>query len=187
MPPDDAEPGSRSEFDQALDDAVRGGSSGLTALFRAFHPRLLRYLRARDRSVADDIAGETWVAVARRIHTFQGDAGAFSAWLFTIARQRLADHHRTTARRGTFPAAVVPEASSAPSSEDVSVALSSAQDSVDFITRHLSADQAEVVLLRTLAGLSAAEIAVAMQRTEGWVRVTHHRALRHPAARSSEM
>jgi len=137
--------------------------------------------------VADDIAGETWVAVARRIQSFEGDAGAFSAWLFTIARQRLADHHRTSARRATLPVADVPEVHVSVSSEDVAVAFDSAQGSVDFIARHLSGDQAEVVLLRTLAGLSAAEIAVSMQRTEGWVRVTHHRAMRRLAERLGEL
>ena len=54
-------------------------------LFREFHPRLLRYLRAREARHADDIAGETWVAVASRIDAFEGDAGAFAGWLFTIA------------------------------------------------------------------------------------------------------
>ena len=176
-----------SEFEAALADAIGGGQAGLSALFRAFHPRLLRYLRARDRPVADDVAGETWIAVARGISTFEGDIGAFSAWLFTIARQRLADHHRTIARRATYPVAVVPDDRAHPGSDEVASAVNEAQASVDFVVGNLSTDQADVVLLRTLAGLSAHEIGAMLGRSENWVRVTHHRALRHLRDRLGEL
>ena len=75
-----------------------GDPAALTDLYRAFQPRLLRYLRAREPGLADDIAGETWLAVAQRISAFSGDATAFSAWVFTIARQRMSDGRRTAAR-----------------------------------------------------------------------------------------
>ncbi len=165
-----------SAFDDALADARQGGEVGLTALFRAFHPRILRYLRSRDRRRADDVAGETWLAVASQITAFRGDAGAFSAWLFTIARQRLADQHRTAARRGTDPVAEVPEPHAVASAEQTGLDHLNAQQAVDFIVANLSADHADVDLLRPLGGLTAAQVAGVLGREEGWVRVTHHRA-----------
>jgi RNA polymerase sigma-70 factor (ECF subfamily) len=170
-------PDDLSSFDRALADARTGGEQGLTALFRAFHPRVLRYLRAREPRRADDIAGETWLAVAAQIRSFEGDSRAFAAWIFVIARQRLADHRRTAARRRTDPAAVVPELQPASSSEELVMDSIGGQAAVDRIVRLLSRDQAEVVLLRVLAGLSAADIASIMDRDEGWVRVTLHRAM----------
>ncbi|MCU1359543.1 MAG: polymerase sigma factor, sigma-70 family [Ilumatobacteraceae bacterium] len=164
-------------FAADLDAARRGDELGLTALFRAFHPRLLRYLRSRELARADDIAGETWVAVAAQIRSFEGGIGEFSAWVFTIARNRLADDRRTRIRRRTTPVSQPPDDASAQSSENVGLDQLSAQDAVDFIVRHLTPDQAEVVLLRTLGDLSAAQVARVLGRDEGWVRVTHHRAL----------
>jgi RNA polymerase sigma-70 factor (ECF subfamily) len=159
-----------------LADARNGGEHGLTALFRAFHPRLLRYLRARQPARADDIASDTWVAVASQIGTFEGDLGAFSAWIFTIARLRLADELRTAARRQTNPVDDIPLEPTSDFSERV-VERASAQEAVDFIARNLTADQAEVVLLRTLGDLDAAQVATIMGHDATWVRVTHHRAL----------
>ena len=165
-------------FASDLADAQRGGERGLTALFRTFHPRLLRYLRSREPTRADDVAGETWVAVAAQIRSFEGDIGGFSAWIFTIARQRLADARRSAARRRTDPVDEVPAASVGRSTEDVGLDELDAQAAVDFIARNLTADQAEVVLLRTLGALNAAQVAAIVGRDEGWVRVTHHRALK---------
>ena len=54
----------------------------------------------------------------------------------------------------------------------------SAQDAVTLITATLSEEQAEVVLLRVVAGIDTAVVAEVMQRTETWVRVTQHRALK---------
>ncbi len=164
-------------FAAALAEARAGSERGFAAVFTAFQPRLIRYLRAREPQRADDLAGETWLAVAAQIHRFEGTPGAFAAWVFTIAHHRLADHRRTGARRRTQPVASVPDEHGGRSSEELGLDNLSAQRAADLIARSLPHDQAEVVLLRTLGDLSVADVAAVMGRTEGWVRVTHHRAL----------
>ncbi|MCU1501621.1 MAG: polymerase, sigma-24 subunit, subfamily, partial [Ilumatobacteraceae bacterium] len=134
--------------------------------------------------LADDISGETWLAIATRIPHFEGDERSFGSWVFVIARQRLADARHTGARRHTDPFADVAEhgqgpstRDAGPSTEDLALDGLDAQGAVDLIARLLTADQAEVVLLRTLGGLSVADVAATLGRNEGWVRVTHHRAV----------
>ena len=61
------------------------------------------------------------------------------------------------------------------------IANLSGQQAVAIVTELLSGDQAEVVLLRVLGDLDAAQVAAIMGRTENWVRVTQHRALRRLA------
>ncbi|HEX3087296.1 MAG TPA: sigma-70 family RNA polymerase sigma factor [Ilumatobacteraceae bacterium] len=172
-------------FSGDLEAAKRGDEAGLSSLFRTFHPRVLRYLRAREPGRADDIAGETWVAVAAQIHAFDGDVGAFTAWLFTIARQRLADDRRTRTRRQTHPVSEVPDEREASSGEEMALENTTAQQAVDFIVAHLTRDQADVVLLRVLGDLNAREVAAVLGRDENWVRVTHHRAIARLKARAS--
>ena len=58
-----------------------------------------------------------------------------------------------------------------------------ATDIVELIKAVLPADQAEVVLLRVLGDLDAAQVGAIVGRTENWVRVTQHRALRRLADR----
>lgn len=172
-------------FPALLAAAKAGDSAAVEALFHDLQPRLLRYLRGMEPKAADDIAAEVWVAIARGIGGFEGDAGAWRAWVFTIARRRLADHRRSAGRRRSDPVADVPEVeASIAASDPAALALdrASAQEAVDLIVGTLPPDQAEVVLLRVLAGLDVAEVAALTGRTANWVRVAQHRAFQRLAA-----
>jgi RNA polymerase sigma-70 factor (ECF subfamily) len=172
-----------SSFPRVLAGAKSGEGWAAEALFVDLQPRVLRFLRSTEGRAADDLAGEVWLAMARGIATFEGDLQAFRGWVFSIARRRVADHRRTGARRRTDPtdpAVLAVSASTDDIAEDVTERLS-AQQAVDLIADVLPADQADVVLLRVLAGLDVAHVAEVLQRTPNWVRVTQHRALRRLA------
>lgn len=177
-----------TDLPEVVAAAGRGEHWALTELFRAYQPRLLRYLRAQARGAADDIAGEVWLNVARDIRRFDGDEPAFRGWLFTIARRRLIEHRRRLARQ---PArAVWRDGFDAPSASrhggdpaGAVVDRLGAQGAVDELVAELSADQAEAVLLRVVADLPVAEVARIMDRPPGAVRVLCHRALRRLAVR----
>ncbi|HTN80286.1 MAG TPA: RNA polymerase sigma factor [Acidimicrobiales bacterium] len=168
------------DFGAVLDGAKAGAPWAVAVLFEELQPRLLRYLRSRDRDAAEDLAAEVWEAIARGIRSFEGDEAGFRGWAFTIARRRLIDARRRTGRRQTdvsdadgfasLPAVDVTDVEA--------IERLSAQDAVTLITATLSEEQAEVVLLRVVAGIDTAVVAEVMQRTETWVRVTQHRALK---------
>ena len=146
-------------------------------------PRLLRFLVAHEPRAADDIASEVWLAVATRISGFEGDWSDFRAWFFSIARRRLADHRRTAVRRRTdvVDGTVFEIQPSRERTEDVALASLAGQDAAKLITSTLNGDQAEVLLLRVLGDLDVDQVAVIMQRSPNWVRVTQHRAVRRLA------
>lgn len=171
-----------STFPRVL-EAVRGGEQwAAEVLYRDVHPRVLRFLRSCEPRSADDLAGEVWLAMARGLATFEGDLGSFRAWVFSIARRRLADLRRTAVRRRTDPVDptdhLVANLHDDVEVEAVVVDGIGAQEAVDLIARLLPDDQAEVLLLRVLGGLEVAHVAEIMDRTPNWVRVTQHRALR---------
>jgi len=168
------------DFGAVLEGARTGQQWAVAVLFEDVQPRLLRYLRSRDRDQADDIAGEVWEAIARGIATFEGDESDFRGWAFTIARRRLIDHRRRHGRRKTDPYDDAAFASlAAVDTTDVTVIdRLSAQEAISVITAALSEEQAEVVILRVVAGLDTSIVAEVMQRPETWVRVNQHRALK---------
>lgn len=171
-----------TDFRDELRAAQAGDERAFASLFRAVQPVLLRYLGGLTYNLADgtadDVAADTWVQVVRGIGRFRGDEQGFRAWVFTIARARLVDARR---RSGRLP---VPE--------DVEqrladVAVPSAEDSAEvlFTTERalalvgsLPPAQAEVVLLRYVAGFDVKGTARILGKGEGAVRVTAHRALR---------
>ena len=82
-----------------LERARRGDRDALAELWRAYHPALLRYLRTRAVSSAEDVASTVWLDVGSAISRFSGDGDDFRGWLFTIAHRRSVDELRRTARR----------------------------------------------------------------------------------------
>ena len=59
----------------------------------------------------------------------------------------------------------------------------SAQDAIGILNQVLSPVQAEVLVLRVVADLDTAAVATIFGRSESWVRVTQHRALKRLAGR----
>jgi len=172
------------DFETVLAAAQRGEARAADELFRAYQPMLLRYLRVHERRAAEDIAGEVWLAAAAALPDFRGTEAGYRSWLFTVARRRVIDHRRRGIRRRTDVVDPVTFVRSAGGTDpaDVVVESTEAHAAIDLISRLLSADQAEVLVLRTVADLSAAEVAALMDRPETWVRVTQHRALKRLAA-----
>jgi len=169
-----------ANFPDVLAAARTGAPWAAEVLFRDVQPRMLRFLRSTEPRAADDLSGEVWLAIARGIAAFEGDVAGFRAWVFSIARRRLADHRRTAARRATDP---VDHSHFAHHTDGTDTAASavggmSGQAAVDLITASLPAEQAEVLVLRIVAELDVHHVAEVMGRSANWVRVTQHRALR---------
>jgi RNA polymerase sigma-70 factor, ECF subfamily len=178
------------DLSSALAAARAGDEAAFVTVWRALHPPLLRYLRVRGDEGPEDIASETWMHVVRGLPTFSGDGAAFRAWLFTIARHRAIDQGRARGRRPVVPvgepAALEPR-DVEPSAEERVLADDATNRALELVAT-LPAAQAEMVMLRVVAGLDVSDVATLVNKKPGAVRVAVHRALqtlaRHPDARA---
>jgi RNA polymerase sigma-70 factor (ECF subfamily) len=169
-------------FDVTLARAQAGDEAAFASIFRDVQPVLLRYLTviAPD---AEDVAGDTWLQVAAGLARFRGGEQAFRAWLFTIARHRAADAGRSRSRRPAVPL-VISEAAEqlvSPDAAEAALEAVSARAVVALIAT-LPREQAEIIMLRVVAGLEATEVARIVGKSPGAVRVAAHRGLRRLAA-----
>ncbi len=180
------------QFPGILTAAQDGGEWAVAVLYRWLHPAVVGYLRARAGDDAEDLASETWIAVARGLSNFSGDETAFRSWVFTIAHRRLIDHHRVSARRPRTRSLHPVEGEAhegsleLPADDDPAgevIAAVAGDEAVRRIVKLLPPDQAEIVLLRVVAGLPVDEVAAITGRRAGTVRVLQHRALRRLAER----
>jgi RNA polymerase sigma-70 factor (ECF subfamily) len=170
------------EFASTLAAAQAGAQWAIAELYRAHQPRLLRYLRAQAGQAAEDIASETWLDAARNLTSFEGDEDALRGWLFTIARRRLTDHHRRARVRPSTPTDDTRTLDApTPSAETDALGGGLGDEAARRIVSVLPAEQAEIVLLRVVAGLDVAQVAEITGRRPGTVRVLQHRALRRLA------
>ncbi|MFC7496205.1 MULTISPECIES: RNA polymerase sigma factor [unclassified Nocardioides] len=168
-------------LETALVAARAGDEAGFAALWRDLHPRLLRYLRSRGDASVEDLAAETWMHVVKGLATFEGGVAEFRAWLFTIARHRAIDQGRARTRGlSVVPVADPGEAgreATAPSAEDHVVENDATAAALRLVAT-LPPAQAEMVMLRVVAGLDVADVARLLDKRPGAVRVGVHRALK---------
>jgi RNA polymerase sigma-70 factor, ECF subfamily len=175
------------EFTAVLAAARDGSEAAFAVLWRDANPVLLRYLRVTAPDGAEDIAAETWVQVVRGLPGFQGDESAWRSWLFSIARRRAIDEGRRRSRHPVTAYAELPAAHE-PRTEDAG-AQALENLGTEAAIRAVSALpplQAEVILLRVLAGLDTAAVARLVGRSPGAVRIAAHRGLRRLAQTLAE-
>jgi RNA polymerase sigma-70 factor (ECF subfamily) len=170
-------------FDDVLAAAKGGHEWALTVLYRDTHPALVRYLSVHAPGEEEDLASEVWIDVARSLRRFAGSRDGFRRFVSTIARRRAIDWGRQRGRRRTNPTAseVLSEIGGTADTEAVALARVAADEAVRRILELLPPRQAEVVLLRIVAGLTVAEVAEVIGRRPATVRVVQHRALRRLA------
>ncbi|MFA5885033.1 MAG: sigma-70 family RNA polymerase sigma factor [Acidimicrobiia bacterium] len=176
-----------SPFEPRLRAAQDGDDDALGEIWRTFNPRLVLFLRGRAGDAAEDLASETWIRAARTLGRFSGSETDFRAWLFTIARRTLIDHYRAAARRPQEHRVglVVERPETEGDAADLTLAALDTQRALAVVSR-LPTDQADVILLRVVAGLDTKRVAQILGKREGAVRVLQHRALRRLAVLLSE-
>jgi len=168
------------DFAGLLEAAQSGDERAWSVLYDSVAGALVAYLRLRGASDPEALVGDSFVQIARHLHRFEGDAAGFRSWAFMIAHHRLVDDRRRKRRRPLVSGELEGEVLAETDGQDVEeLALSALEgDRIEKMLEPLSTDQRNVVLLRILGGLSAAETAKAMGKTEGAVRVLQHRAIK---------
>ena len=170
------------EFGSVLARAQNGDEAAFTCLWLDVNPALVRYLRVVSDEVDEDVASETWVTVIRGLTRFRGDEMAWRGWVFTTARRRAVDEGRKRARRHEAVASDSgdSEGPSAPDPAQTVLEDLDTEAALALVAR-LAPLQAEVIVLRVIAGLDVEAVARLVGRRPGAVRVAAHRGLRRLA------
>ncbi|MEO6468244.1 MAG: RNA polymerase sigma factor [Acidimicrobiia bacterium] len=168
------------DFGDALAAAQAGEAVGFADLYREFAPGVLGFLRGRVPREAEDVAASVWLDVAQSIGRFVGDEKGFRAWLFTIVRRRMLNEFRRQGRDHSDPhdPAIMPTPTSPESPEGEVIARFEAAEALVLIGSVLPPLQADVVLMRVVAGLPVDEIAEVLDLAPGHIRVLSHRGLK---------
>lgn len=147
-------------------------------LYRDLAPAVLGYLRARGAADPEDLLGDVFLRVVRKLSSFSGDERQFRAWVLTIAHNRLLDDHRARTRRPLAAASheVLAQVGECRDAEQEAIAGLEA-DRVLRAVHRLSPDQQDVILLRLLGELSVEEVARAVGKRPGAVKALQRRGL----------
>lgn len=168
-----------AEFESVLVGAKEGAEWAWSKLYHWLSADLRGYLRARGARDADGALGDVFVHVARNVATFEGDAKGFRSWAFMVARHRVIDQSRKQQRNRSVPTdpSSLPSLPGPASVEAEVLESLTAVEIRAWLEEHLTPGQLDVVLLRVFGGFSATEVADALGKEAGAIRVSQHRAL----------
>jgi len=173
------------------DDGESGAEATVEALLERHLPGLRAYVRlragplVRGREAESDVVQSACREVLEHQERFvhRGEA-QFRRWLFTTALRKILDKHdfHTAARRDARRDAAVTESELLGAyanlcSPSQVVSAREQLDRIESAFAELEDDQREVVLLSRIVGLSRAEVAEEMGRSEASVRNLLHRTL----------
>ena len=168
-------PGSAEQ--ELVQEAQAFSHEAWAQIYDEHYPKMYSYcyLRTGDRAASEDLASDVFVEALRGIGRYRYRGVPFSAWLYRIARNLTVDHLQRNARQPTVSLGDEPEHPQL-QTQDPTDASALRQDMQDAI-QQLTEDQQQVITLRFFFGLSHEEIAAAIGRRPGAVRVLQHRAL----------
>ena len=153
-------------------------------LYRRHMTRVYRYHIVHVGNVrdAEDLTSQTFIAALEGIRSFRG-SGTFAAWILGIASKK-----RLMFFRGARPELPLEAAARTPSpglSTDKAVTQRLQLESVSRALKQISPDRAEALILTYFAGLSHAEAAGVLNKSEAAVKMLVSRGLQDLRERTS--
>jgi RNA polymerase sigma-70 factor (ECF subfamily) len=171
-------PAPQGADERLLVEAAQSDPAKFDALYELHFARVYCFIarRVRDRATAEDVTSEVFHKALANLTGYEWRGVPFSAWLFRIAANAIADHVKRASREQ--PAANDPRAAdehSDPSSADL--------EAMDYHARlfrlvdQLPAVQQRVIRERFVEQRTIREIAERLKKTQGAVKQLQFRAL----------
>lgn len=165
----------------ALVELAQGGDAeAFGLLYERYVDLVYRYIYVRvgSRHLAEDLTSETFVRALRRIDSFSWQGRDIAAWFVTIARNLITDHAKSARFRLEVSTADMLDADRRVEAPEAEVLQHLRDTRLLEAVRDLKPEQAECVVLRFLQGLSLAETAAVIGKSEGAVKQLQLRAVR---------
>jgi RNA polymerase sigma-70 factor (ECF subfamily) len=147
-------------------------------VFEELLPKVYRYFcyRVGEGQLAEDLTSTTFEKAWRKRRRYRRDLGAFSTWLFTIAKNVSIDHFRTAHETDSFDDIQLPDVRA--SSPEIETIARDEFAQLTTLVAQLSDREQELLALKYGAGLANYEIAALMKLTASNVGVILHRAVK---------
>ncbi len=155
---------------------ARNNPEAFVDLYDRYVHRVFRYMlyRTRDEMAAEDLTSQVFLDAINNLHRLS-PRGNFGAWLFTIARRRVADYYRQLR-----PSISIEESQNPPAADaDPLKGLIQAEELKDLEVQiaRLNQREREILYLRFAAELSFAEIGLLLGKKENTVKKSFYRLL----------
>lgn len=162
--------------------ARRGNKNALATLYQMHKVAIYTYVFYRvkgNSTLADDLTAEVFGRMVAKIHTFRSNGKPLIPWLYTIARNLIADHYRNeTKEEDQFDDSLEQvESPWVGQNPELSAQISFDSQYLLRALNKITAEQQDLIILRFIEGRNVAETAEIMGKRVGAVKTMSRRAL----------
>ncbi len=172
-------PDSEYKEEDVLARASQGDKDAFGELYERYTERIFNYVYYRTGNVhdAEDLTARVFQRAMNHIHNYTDRGVPFSAWLYRIAHNLVANWHRDRSRRQEIPIDDLPVLPAKGEHPEATLVRTEEQDALLRLIRRLPSDRQNLLILKFVENLSNAEIGQIMGRSEGAVKSLYHRTL----------
>jgi RNA polymerase sigma-70 factor (ECF subfamily) len=163
--------------------ARKGDCDAFGLLYDHYHTAVYRFLFYRTRSVplAEDLTSETFFRALRSMRSFRWQGKDFGAWLMTIARNLAADHFKAGRTRLELTTEDMSPHDDPTEGPESAVLADLTNEILLGALAKLPDEQRDCIVMRFLQGLTIAETAAVLGRSDGAVKQLQLRGIRNLA------
>ena len=167
------------DVESLIDRAVGGDAEAFGRLYDMYADRIYRHIYYRISNIEDarDLTQEVFMKAWQALPRYRRTKTPFLGWLFTISHNRVIDYYRTKKDCAYLNdnAILIEDREGSPErlAEDQFT-----QQEIRRVIIQLPKDQQQVILMSFIEGFAYKEIATALNKTEGNIRVIMYRALK---------
>ena len=165
--------------EEILSLASQGDRDAFGQLYEHYVERIFNYVYYRTGNThdAEDLTARVFQRAMNHIQKYTDRGVPFSAWLYRIAHNLVANWHRDRSRKQEIPLDDLPILPAKGDHPERNLVRSQEQDSLLRMIRKLPAERQNLLILKFVEDLSNAEIGAIMGRSEGAVKSLYHRTL----------
>lgn len=162
-----------------IERAIGGGTSAFGSLYDYYQPRIYRFvlIKVSRREDAEDLTHQVFLNAWQNIGSYKYLGFPFSSWLYKIARNQVIDFYRTR-HAETSLEKVDPERFIVPATAQFDATEKMEIEKVWMAMQNLKPEHKDVVVMRFIEDLPIKEVAIALEKSEGAVKLLQHRAIK---------
>lgn len=171
------EPGASDEAE--LIQKAKVDQDAFALLYERYHQKIYNYIYYRTGSEpdAEDLTARAFMRAWQHMGTYDDRGLPFSAWLYRIAHNLVANWHRDRSRRRVISLEDLSHWQVNEDGPEVVAILTEDRDALLVALRRLPADRQELLTMKFVEHLSNADIGSIMGRSEGAIKSLYHRTL----------
>jgi RNA polymerase sigma-70 factor (ECF subfamily) len=162
-----------------IEKAVNGDYEAFGELYQENIQKIYNYIyyRTGNKADAEDLTARVFQRALKHIGTYQKTDVPFSAWLYRIAHNLVANFYRDTNRKREVP--IEEQEYKLPQPEHLETRIIKNEQVENLLTviRKLPADRQLVIILKFVDDMPNMEIAKILDRSEGAIKSLYHRTL----------